>query len=623
MVKAGVYLVALLAPGFADAAAAGGRWSACSARLTMLLGGWRALRQHDIKLLLAYGTVSQLGFLMCLCGLGTQAAALGGLAMLIAHALFKSTLFLVVGVVDHSRRHPRPAPSCPGSAAACPWSPVTGGARRPRRWPACRRLLGFVAKEAAFEALTYLVGTPATAPGCRRCRRLLLLAARGRRVGAHRRLHAAVPLGRLRRPSPGCTRPPAAPAAGRLRWSPRSLLGCGLPGRRLRRRPADRGAAAVRRYGRQPGTPAHGIWRCGTASPPRWRCRCSPLSLGCAAVLAARTRSRGCRPPSRPSVGAERGLPSRRCAGSTGSPSRSPRAPSAARCRSTSAIDPARGGGPARRCAAARRATGPARSDLWRHRRQVAGRRRSMIAAAVLAATSRGRLKAVVLVGRHRLRHGGAVPAARRARPRAHPGAGRDRSPWSCSCWCCAGCRSTSPTARCTRTRWWRLVHRGPGRRHRRRDGRAWRPGPGSPTPVSEAFSEAAYTFGGGKNIVNVTLVDIRAWDTMGEISVLVVAATGVASLIFLRAATPADRRGRRPRRQVRRAERPARGQRHRVVAARRAERSSPGRARSIFEVVTRLLFHADDDGLASTCCSRATTRPAAGSPAAWSPASR
>ena len=49
---------------------------------------------------------------------------------------------------------------------------------------------------------------------------------------------------------------------------------------------------------------------------------------------------------------------------------------------------------------------------------------------------------------RHRLRHGHAVPAARRARPRADPGPGRDASPWWCSCWCCAGSRSTSPTAR-------------------------------------------------------------------------------------------------------------------------------------------------------------------------------
>jgi multicomponent Na+:H+ antiporter subunit A len=53
--------------------------------------------------------------------------------------------------------------------------------------------------------------------------------------------------------------------------------------------------------------------------------------------------------------------------------------------------------------------------------------------------------------------------------------------------------------------------------------------------PVSVDFPAEAYEFGGGKNVVNVTLVDIRAWDTMGEISVLLVAATGVASLIFLR----------------------------------------------------------------------------------------
>lgn len=45
---------------------------------------------------------------------------------------------------------------------------------------------------------------------------------------------------------------------------------------------------------------------------------------------------------------------------------------------------------------------------------------------------------------------------------------------------------------------------------------------------------QSAVEFGGGYNIVNVILVDIRAWDTMGEISVVLVAATGVASLIFL-----------------------------------------------------------------------------------------
>jgi multicomponent Na+:H+ antiporter subunit A len=52
---------------------------------------------------------------------------------------------------------------------------------------------------------------------------------------------------------------------------------------------------------------------------------------------------------------------------------------------------------------------------------------------------------------------------------------------------------------------------------------------------ISTAFPDTAVSYGGGNNIVNVILVDIRAWDTMGEIAVLVVAGTGVASLIFRR----------------------------------------------------------------------------------------
>ena len=54
-------------------------------------------------------------------------------------------------------------------------------------------------------------------------------------------------------------------------------------------------------------------------------------------------------------------------------------------------------------------------------------------------------------------------------------------------------------------------------------------------TPVSAPYHETAYSFGYGNNIVNVVLVDTRAWDTIGEIAVLSIAATGVASLIFLR----------------------------------------------------------------------------------------
>jgi multicomponent Na+:H+ antiporter subunit A len=101
MVKAGVFLVAMLAPAFSDIPG----WRPLlitTGLVTMVIGGLRALRQHDIKLLLAYGTVSQLGFLVAVVGAGTRAAALAGLGLVLAHALFKSTLFLVVGIIDRS-----------------------------------------------------------------------------------------------------------------------------------------------------------------------------------------------------------------------------------------------------------------------------------------------------------------------------------------------------------------------------------------------------------------------------------------------------------------------------------------------------------------------------------------
>ncbi|KAJ1681946.1 hypothetical protein LUZ63_022828 [Rhynchospora breviuscula] len=99
MVKAGIYLIARLAPVFAVAEP----WRPIVISLgvfTMLLGGVQALREADLKRILAFGTVSQLGFLTVVLGFGTQAAALAGLALLLAHALFKSALFLVVGVID-------------------------------------------------------------------------------------------------------------------------------------------------------------------------------------------------------------------------------------------------------------------------------------------------------------------------------------------------------------------------------------------------------------------------------------------------------------------------------------------------------------------------------------------
>jgi hypothetical protein len=84
MVKAGVYLVARFSPAFAEA----GPWRpivVTAGLVSMLIGGYRALRQHDIKLVLAYGTISQLGLMMVLFGVGTPEATFAGCALLVAH----------------------------------------------------------------------------------------------------------------------------------------------------------------------------------------------------------------------------------------------------------------------------------------------------------------------------------------------------------------------------------------------------------------------------------------------------------------------------------------------------------------------------------------------------------
>lgn len=101
MVKAGVYLIARLAPGFSGLPV--WRWMVlCLASYTLLLGGFRALRQNDIKLVIAFGTVSQLGLIILFVGYGHPAMLLAGLMLILAHSLFKSALFLSVGIVDIS-----------------------------------------------------------------------------------------------------------------------------------------------------------------------------------------------------------------------------------------------------------------------------------------------------------------------------------------------------------------------------------------------------------------------------------------------------------------------------------------------------------------------------------------
>ncbi len=152
MVKAGVYLVARLSPAFADLAL----WwvpVVVAGLGTMLIGGWRALHETDLKRLLAFGTVSQLGFLMVLFGAGGRIAALAGMAMLLAHGLFKASLFLVVGILD-KRAGSRDVRELSGVGRALPGLAVMS-VLAAASMAGLPPLLGFVGKEAAFEAFLH------------------------------------------------------------------------------------------------------------------------------------------------------------------------------------------------------------------------------------------------------------------------------------------------------------------------------------------------------------------------------------------------------------------------------------------------------------------------------------
>lgn len=163
MVTAGVFLVARLAPVFAGVQ----HWSVLTAVFglaTMLVGGWRALHEHDLKRLLAYGTVSQLGFLMVLVGDATYTAAVAGATILLAHGLFKATLFLVVGIIDH-QTGTRDIRDLSGLGRRLPVVAIIAAAAA-ASMAGLPPLLDFLGKEAAFAAfssdgfgnLTVLVG---------------------------------------------------------------------------------------------------------------------------------------------------------------------------------------------------------------------------------------------------------------------------------------------------------------------------------------------------------------------------------------------------------------------------------------------------------------------------------
>ena len=101
MVTAGVFMVARLAPLY-DASPAAMSVVAVVGALTMVVGATIALTQTDIKRVVAYSTMSQLGYMMMGCGLGAYAA---GMYHLLTHGAFKALLFLGCGSVIIALHH--------------------------------------------------------------------------------------------------------------------------------------------------------------------------------------------------------------------------------------------------------------------------------------------------------------------------------------------------------------------------------------------------------------------------------------------------------------------------------------------------------------------------------------
>ncbi|MEN9934075.1 MAG: hypothetical protein RLZZ387_654, partial [Chloroflexota bacterium] len=149
MVKAGVFLLARLSPVLGGTAA----WSTAltvAGLTTLVVGYGLAVVQFDLKRILAYTTVAALGSLVLLLGIGGADAIKAAMAFLLAHALYKGALFMAAGTVDHEAGT-RDIRQLGGLARAMP---LTAGATilSALSMAGVPLLFGFVAKELLYKA---------------------------------------------------------------------------------------------------------------------------------------------------------------------------------------------------------------------------------------------------------------------------------------------------------------------------------------------------------------------------------------------------------------------------------------------------------------------------------------
>lgn len=101
MVKAGIYLLARFTPILSDQFV----WNIVLISIggiTMFMGAFYSIFKTDMKSILAYTTISALGILVFLLGIGTEKALFAAMVFILVHALYKATLFMSTGIVDHA-----------------------------------------------------------------------------------------------------------------------------------------------------------------------------------------------------------------------------------------------------------------------------------------------------------------------------------------------------------------------------------------------------------------------------------------------------------------------------------------------------------------------------------------
>ncbi len=163
MVKAGIFLMARLWPVLAGTEA--WFWIVTLTGLTtMILGALIALFKDDLKALLAFSTVSQLGLITMLLGLGTPAAAGVAVFHIINHVTFKAALFMSAGIVDHAA-HTRDIRRLGGLARLMPLT-ATVATIAALSMAGIPPLNGYISKELMLEevARTPLAGNPWVLP---------------------------------------------------------------------------------------------------------------------------------------------------------------------------------------------------------------------------------------------------------------------------------------------------------------------------------------------------------------------------------------------------------------------------------------------------------------------------